>query len=124
MHTATASHPAPETLLAFALGCLETEAASVIESHILTCPACSQQVEHATADDFVRLIRSSFGRAELNAAAETVSIAGTSSAFVCPHQPERNAQPPADGVPAELADHPRYRVLRRLGGGGMGDMDF
>jgi serine/threonine protein kinase len=60
--------------------------------------------------------------AEVFAPATNVEPAATGTATDTPARPPAvsDGDAEADAVPAELADHPRYRVVRRLGGGGMG----
>ena len=96
-------HPDAEELRAFAKGLLQPEAAAVIEAHIAACDSCCQVLEEPPADSFVRRLRD----------AKQVSMATTTDATT-------GTLADAANVPAELADHPRYRVLGLVGQGGMG----
>lgn len=118
------THHSSEALKAFARGCLDETTARTIEEHIQTCPECSQLVEQTSGDEFAFQLRSAWlGRSgqgtesRLAGNAETAEISGVPS--VVARAPVTD-DPAA--VPPELADHPRYRVLRRVGGGGMGDV--
>jgi WD40 repeat protein/tRNA A-37 threonylcarbamoyl transferase component Bud32 len=85
-------HPSPEQLAAFGLGRLDDDASAAVETHLGACPACRTVVEGLAADSLVLALRGP----------TPATAAGTAE------------------VPAELADHPRYRVLGVLGSGGMG----
>lgn len=101
-----AVHPAPDQLSDFALGRLEPAAIGVIEEHLSACGACCDTLRQLQPDTFVSLVREAGGGQAVGA---TVTVDGAATA---PDVPA--------GVPAELADHPRYRVVGLLGTGGMG----
>src|SRR5437764_13789399 len=87
-------HPTDTALAAFALGRLDPAAAATVARHLDTCTACRATIAQAPADT----------RAGLPQGAATPGPAA-----VVPPEP-----------PPELRDHPRYRVIERLGAGGMG----
>lgn len=104
---AVATHPAPETLAAFARGDLPpTELASVAE-HVGGCAACCAALSRVPDDTLAGLAR-----------AAAVRSPGATPAPLPAAAPGAKDSP--DGTPAALADHPRYKILRELGAGGMG----
>jgi tRNA A-37 threonylcarbamoyl transferase component Bud32 len=98
-------HPAPHDLEAFTLGTLDDAS---IASHLAGCAACQARAAEAPADELVELLRSAHRH---TARGDTPAAAAADTA--CEERPCPEA-------PAALADHPRYRLLRPLGTGGMG----
>ena len=95
----SADHPQPEELAAFNLGLLDDAAATRVGAHIAHCVTCQAALETVADDDLVTTLR------------------GATELFAPPAAPRALV---ADGVPAELVDHSRYRILEKLGAGGMG----
>jgi hypothetical protein len=92
-------HPSATDLAAFALGRLGDSSAEWVGQHLQECSACRAAAANVSADTLAGLLRGSTG--------ETPSVAGSI--------------PPASAdVSAALRDHPRYRIVRQLGQGGMG----
>jgi Protein kinase domain/Domain of Unknown Function (DUF1080) len=87
-------HPSEEELRLFGQGRMPAEEAAALEEHLAGCESCCQFLEDSPHDSFEGRLR------------------------------EAKDPPLADvhlnDVPLELADHPRYQVLRLLGRGGMG----
>src|SRR5262249_45448456 len=113
----TAAHPSAPDLTAFALGKLEPAAADTVAQHITTCDTCRAKVAAASADGLVGLLRNAAKAGTTSAPAVTPSPSADPG-----HQTEAGGRRAAgpEALPAELVDHPRYRVVKVLGGGGMG----
>src|SRR5262245_10442309 len=93
----SASHPSPEQLAAFDRGQLTGPESSQVEQHVAACAACCALLENLPADSLLPLLRD---------AQPTPAPGGNESV----------AEPvPIADVPAALANHPRYRILERLG---------
>src|SRR5262249_48884293 len=92
----TSTHPDAATLAAFGLGRLQGEERTAVENHIAECSDCCRALEGVT-DSLVDLARAAMGT---NPMAQMETL-------------------PPD-VPPALVDHPRYKVLNRIGTGGMG----
>jgi serine/threonine protein kinase len=101
-----ANHPTAADLAAFAVGKLTDADARAVAAHLESCADCRRAAENARADSFV---------ARVKAAGEP----GPSENTAVPGRARPAAEPPPE-LPPELAQHPRYRILRELGRGGMG----
>jgi WD40 repeat protein/serine/threonine protein kinase len=97
-----AQHPASSELSDFGQGRLTPEAAAAIEQHIAACESCCRLLEEMPPDSFVGRLR--VAEPAIGTTADAGS--GAITAVV--------------GVPTQLIDHPRYRVIALLGQGGMG----
>src|SRR5436190_1832030 len=108
MHTRSATHPALQELAAFALGKLPESEAARVAGHLGACRQCAEAVERTPADSFIVLLNQPRPAAV--------------SSSVPPGQPlgEPTMPAPAENLPPELVNHPKFEVLRRLGQGGMG----
>ena len=103
-----AIHPSPEELSAFSLGQLPRDAAVAVECHISECQPCCDTLLGLSSDDtFVGLLQ----EAEQLPPDQTVD-----RDLSAPQSPS------SQDVPAPLAEHPRYEILRLIGKGGMGDV--
>jgi serine/threonine protein kinase/putative intracellular protease/amidase len=86
-------HPSRAELAAFALGRLPQQQAAEVERHVAGCEACCRVLRAVPDDTLVESLRASLQSSETETAGE---------------------------VPPELRTHPRYRIVKLLGCGGMG----
>jgi serine/threonine protein kinase len=99
--------------MAFAQGRLSDEGLVQLSAHLDDCVECRQTVEGIADDTLVSLLRAAHTepkRDELASPTEAVTLPPVGPAQTSP------------GLPAELTDHPRYRVQELLGVGGMGSV--
>jgi WD40 repeat protein/serine/threonine protein kinase len=104
------THPGPETLRAFGEGRLPPEDAAGVEQHLADCEGCCLALAETPADSFVARLRQ----------ARDIPPAGDDEAPTRLGPGSATPLPAVVRIPPELAGHPRYRVLRLLGRGGMG----
>jgi serine/threonine protein kinase len=97
--TRTQDHPSREQLTYFATGRLSSADLGTVAEHIDACDVCSKALREIPDDDFVARVRS----------AATPPNAGDTAAGIGP-----------TSLPRELLEHPRYKIGRFLGRGGMG----
>lgn len=90
MKSQAEKHPAPEQLAAFVQGRLPPAVQAQLEPHVANCMQCCEMLSRVPDDTLVSHLHGA-----------------------------RVSTGPA-GLPDALRDHPRYRVLRQLGAGGMG----
>ncbi len=102
-------HPALERLAAFAAGELDDSEITGIETHLNACDTCWNIVQKQPEAVFLGLIRSV--ASELGECTDEESSPESRG--------PANVELGVD-IPAELRNHPKYRVLSRLGAGGMG----
>src|SRR5262249_12691145 len=117
-------HPQNDELKAFVLGTLDDEESYLhVEQHLPDCPTCQEAAAVVPADTLIKLIRRGHARPAalketlteaLGQAATPDTLPPTQAEGPMPVPPE-----PAE-VPAELVSHPRYRIRRLIGVGGMG----
>ncbi|HUT88816.1 MAG TPA: serine/threonine-protein kinase [Thermoguttaceae bacterium] len=94
MSQASHDHPPRKQLEAFASGTLQDDQIAEVEKHLGACETCLRALETLPEHRMVLLLRKAAGELP-GEAAQTA-------------------------IPEALRDHPRYRVVRRLGSGGMG----
>jgi predicted Ser/Thr protein kinase len=102
-------HPDREQLESFVHGRLSERERERVEQHVSECDSCCDILRSVPHDPLVGLIQqseTSADVAETELAIESATTAKTTS------QPGE--------VPPELIDHPRYRIVKQLGAGGMG----
>jgi WD40 repeat protein len=91
-------HPEPTELAAFSAGKLDEDALTRIEGHLTGCAECRESLKSLPPDRLTMLLREPSG--VLDRSADDGRL--------------------VDELPAGLARHPRYRVVSRVGSGGMG----
>jgi len=114
------AHPSSELLHRFGSGELRGPEADTIEEHIETCTVCCQRLRELPRDSLQNRLQAVVWAGDIKVPPTPV--------LNQPKLPDPHASTPADGspvpqtpcVPAALAEHLRYRVLKALGSGGMG----
>jgi hypothetical protein len=117
MRPTIAQHPADADLTVFALGALTGTTAEWVGRHLADCPTCRAAVERIAAGKVIARPRGPNATRVAAPHAATPSLQGLATHGQRP-QPVRAVAP--DDIPAALRDHPRYRIIRQLGQGGMG----
>jgi predicted Ser/Thr protein kinase len=119
MNAEPQTHPAAEQLAAYGLGKLNAADTAAVAGHLETCAACRHTVQDVPPDSFIGLVRSARPAAPqaTPAPGASPSLLGASPSVIGGPAPLPSDAPPA---PPELAGHPRFRVVRELGRGGMG----
>jgi serine/threonine-protein kinase len=99
------THPTPKTLAAFASGDLLPAELAEVAKHLGGCSACCAAIAKLPGNTFT-------GSARAAGSAKTPS----------PYAPTTPSAAPTlvDLIPPALVDHPRYKILREIGSGGMG----
>ena len=122
----TATHPFERELQDFLLGKLVDSDHFAVEAHVVECGECGVRALDAPGQDtLTELLASARTRANsvrLSAATPMLAGSETPSLFAPTLAWEGSDSTPVapSDVPASIANHPKYRVVRRLGIGGMG----
>jgi uncharacterized protein (TIGR03067 family) len=122
----TATHPSDRELDEFLLGKFPDPDHVAVEAHLAGCPGCQERAADRTAGDtLTELLAAARTRADADrAAAPTPAPAGSATpSLFAPTRVWDDGAPVSvrgDDVPPALVAHPKYRVVRRLGAGGMG----
>ncbi len=110
MSNVATAHPDTEQLRRFGLGELAAEESRLVENHVADCDACAAALLAVPNDTLLDLLRGDDDTPQPD-----IEMSVTVSTL-----PQVGAEPEA--VPQSLRDHPRYRVVRPLGHGGMGSV--
>ncbi len=109
-------HPSAQALEAFAQGRLDGSQVEAIIDHLDGCPDCRQAVAATSGDDFLNRLRAAHGLSGTPLPDKALSALPPRSAT----DAGSSGPGPIPNLPAELAHHPQYEVLKELGRGGMG----
>jgi serine/threonine protein kinase len=117
MRDVVTAHPSAQLLRAFGLGNLPEAEAEAVARHLGQCPACLQAAQRVAPDSFLGRLKQA--RPGSGTALPATAPAQAASASGRTTKPPAPAVPPPD-LPPALARHPKFRILRELGRGGMG----
>jgi serine/threonine protein kinase len=101
------THPTARALALFGHGKLSAAQAASVAAHLEICAECRQHVAGLAADSFLDKVRAS-------------KPDGTVALSDSPRSSPAPAAAAVNGLPPELANHPKFRIIRELGRGGMG----
>jgi serine/threonine protein kinase len=107
------THPTAEALARFGHGKLSESEAAPVSAHLETCADCRGALARLAPDSFLAKFR------DARPGRPSVPSRPTVTRSDLPGQ-TTTAPGPSPDVPPELTDHPKFRVLRELGRGGMG----
>jgi len=132
MNATDQTHPSRDELTAYLAGKLNAVESDNIKQHLAACDTCCDVLDSLPADDtIVAALRQQEADTSVSAEADSANIIaptitpeaddGTQAVH---GQATKVAGLDADqlNLPAELRDHPRYRIVELLGHGGMGDV--
>jgi uncharacterized protein (TIGR03067 family) len=118
MNDVKLAHPSLDRLMAFGQGRLAEAELAELSAHLSDCGECRAKVEDAADDTLISLLRAADTDPD-----HTETEDPQEAATMAPLSPTGDyAVPQNPGLPAELADHARYRVQELLGVGGMGSV--
>jgi serine/threonine protein kinase len=124
MQAPPSPHPSDQTLRAFSNGELDAASADAISDHLDVCAECLQRVAGISSDTFLdafRRARSTGSRAPSRTEPDRArSLLRSHPGLPRTEAAKVAASSVAEGIPAELANHPDYEIRRELGRGGMG----
>lgn len=119
-------HPDPESLHRFANGDVPEEDFAEIAAHLDECDSCLRIVTEAPGDSLHERIVSAANQGtrvdRLSDATPANSSFEVANVVPMRKRARANKESNDDEVPEELATHPKYKILRHLGTGGMGSV--
>ncbi len=132
-----AIHPPAQRLAAFAQGRLDDREMDEIEEHLSSCGSCCQSIRNQPEDSLVAELRGCIAAMDATSVTAHTSADEPPSVFQVPSsfvvgpaaltlQDQTSCAgpypdpPESAGLPEELVDHPRYRIVATIGTGGMG----
>ena len=121
------SHPDEAVLRDFVLGRLDPEELADVAAHLEECEACCRLLEQFS-DDHVAALAKLASQSDddtinfLQSATDTQTLAPSEEADDSPTDESGKAADADLQIPKQLVDHPRYRIIEKIGSGGMGDV--
>ncbi|HUQ71100.1 MAG TPA: protein kinase, partial [Planctomycetaceae bacterium] len=113
-------HPPKDQLIAFGQGKLANEESSQVEQHLEVCRECCETLLDLKDDTFVGLVRIAKPQDQRGHEEQTDGHIADSSEPAATLLGSADATLQTDELPAELCEHPRYRIVEMIGQGGMG----
>jgi serine/threonine protein kinase/tetratricopeptide (TPR) repeat protein len=107
------THPSARALALFGYGKLSEAQAATVAAHLESCADCRQAVANLPPDSFL-------GKVQAARPGGTVLPAGAPRPKADPEATEPAPAALVPELPSGLADHPKFRIVRELGRGGMG----
>ncbi len=114
MEAQPTAHPSARTLSFYHSGQLDRAEAEAVSRHLSKCGSCRSKVAGMTPGSMVQETNA------VPARSESTPAVGSSLDDLAERLAQSASPPAASSLPAGLADHPDYQVLRELGRGGMG----
>ena len=113
MGATDAVHPTDQTLQSYGLGKLDDASAESVNKHLEDCATCRRRVAEMSSDSFLVRLRDAQGQPGSTGPIVS-SLAGLS---MLDTGPSSLARPLTSSLPAGLAEHFDYEILRELGQG-------
>jgi WD40 repeat protein len=124
MNDETGLHPDRQRLAAYASGHTEEPESAEIEHHLAHCELCCEQVENLPKDPLDLLLSKAECVSQSDPPKTPLAVPGDRLPVQAEAIKKKAGAAPSvrvgSPVPAALARHSRYRLLKRLGSGGMG----
>jgi hypothetical protein len=106
------SHLGSDVLYPYIAGKLDAAASAQVEHHVEACPACAALLHQQPVDSHLELLRLGLDY--------VTTLPGITGDYHPSSLGSSETPAPATDLPPEMSSHPRYRILRVLGIGGMG----